>query len=171
MFQVLKVFLNLIILAWTVLKFGRFSSLGVLRRGVLRRPILLYYVKTIRVPPEHYGCHAEYHCLLVYSRQALACMGHGARAPPPKKKVRPKFSMHIMTCTSHPTHTLYAPPPPPGPRTKLPPLPPPPPSPPLTTLKGGPATCTIKGEVKAKIKISPVVVFGVLSRMIVVRGS
>ena len=29
----------------------------------------------------------------------------------------------------------------------------------------------IKGEVKAKIKISPVVVFGVLSRMVVVRGS
>ena len=28
-----------------------------------------------------------------------------------------------------------------------------------------------KGEVKAKIKISPVVVFGVLSRMVVVRGS
>ena len=41
-FQILKVFLNLIILAWTVLKFCRFSSLGVLRRGVLRRPILLY---------------------------------------------------------------------------------------------------------------------------------
>ena len=30
---------------------------------------------------------------------------------------------------------------------------------------------TFKGEVKAKIKISPVVVFGVLSRMVVVRGS
>ena len=30
---------------------------------------------------------------------------------------------------------------------------------------------TIKGEVKAKIKISPVVVFGVLSRMVVVRGN
>ena len=29
----------------------------------------------------------------------------------------------------------------------------------------------IKGEVKAKIKISPVVVFGVLSRMVLVRGS
>ena len=29
----------------------------------------------------------------------------------------------------------------------------------------------LKGEVKAKIKISPVVVFGVLSRMVVVRGS
>ena len=29
----------------------------------------------------------------------------------------------------------------------------------------------VKGEVKAKIKISPVVVFGVLSRMVVVRGS
>ena len=28
-----------------------------------------------------------------------------------------------------------------------------------------------KGEVKAKIKISPVVVFGVLSRMVLVRGS
>ena len=41
-FQILKVFLNLIILAWTVLKFCQFSSLGVLRRGVLRRPILLY---------------------------------------------------------------------------------------------------------------------------------
>ena len=30
---------------------------------------------------------------------------------------------------------------------------------------------SLKGEVKAKIKISPVVVFGVLSRMVVVRGS
>ena len=30
---------------------------------------------------------------------------------------------------------------------------------------------TVKGEVKAKIKISPVVVFGVLSRMVLVRGS
>ena len=29
----------------------------------------------------------------------------------------------------------------------------------------------VKGEVKAKIKISPVVVFGVLSRMVVVRES
>ena len=29
----------------------------------------------------------------------------------------------------------------------------------------------LKGEVKAKIKISPVVVFGVLSRMVLVRGS
>ena len=29
----------------------------------------------------------------------------------------------------------------------------------------------IKGEVKAKIKISPVVVFGVLSRMVLVRES
>ena len=29
----------------------------------------------------------------------------------------------------------------------------------------------VKGEVKAKIKISPVVVFGVLSRMVLVRGS
>ena len=29
----------------------------------------------------------------------------------------------------------------------------------------------LKGEVKAKIKISPVVVFGVLSRMVVARGS
>ena len=29
----------------------------------------------------------------------------------------------------------------------------------------------IKGEVKAKIKMSPVVVFGVLSRMVLVRGS
>ena len=36
-----SVFLNLIILAWTVLKFCGLSSLGVLRRGVLRRPILL----------------------------------------------------------------------------------------------------------------------------------
>ena len=33
-------------------------------------------------------------------------------------------------------------------------------------------TCKIiKGEVKAKIKISPVVVFGVLSRMVLVRES
>ena len=32
-------------------------------------------------------------------------------------------------------------------------------------------TFVVKGEVKAKIKISPVVVFGVLSRMVVVRGS
>ena len=32
-------------------------------------------------------------------------------------------------------------------------------------------TGNFKGEVKAKIKISPVVVFGVLSRMVVVRGS
>ena len=31
--------------------------------------------------------------------------------------------------------------------------------------------CHLKGEVKAKIKISPVVVFGVLSRMVLVRGS
>ena len=30
---------------------------------------------------------------------------------------------------------------------------------------------SLKGEVKAKIKISPVVVFGVLSRMVLVRGS
>ena len=29
----------------------------------------------------------------------------------------------------------------------------------------------LQGEVKAKIKISPVVVFGVLSRMVLVRGS
>ena len=29
----------------------------------------------------------------------------------------------------------------------------------------------VKGEVKAKIKISPVVVFGVLSRMVLVRES
>ena len=42
----------------------------------------------------------------------------------------------------------------------------------------GPATlmtvgiiAVLKGEVKAKIKISPVVVFGVLSRMVVVQGS
>ena len=42
------VFLNLIILAWTVLKFCRFSSLGVLRRGVLRRPILLYPADKMR---------------------------------------------------------------------------------------------------------------------------
>ena len=34
-----------------------------------------------------------------------------------------------------------------------------------------PNSNTIKGEVKAKIKISPVVVFGVLSRMVLVRGS
>ena len=31
--------------------------------------------------------------------------------------------------------------------------------------------CPVKGEVKAKIKISPVVVFGVLSRMVLVRES
>ena len=30
---------------------------------------------------------------------------------------------------------------------------------------------SVKGEVKAKIKISPVVVFGVLSRMVLVRES
>ena len=35
----------------------------------------------------------------------------------------------------------------------------------------GGAPESFKGEVKAKIKISPVVVFGVLSRMVVVRGS
>ena len=38
----------------------------------------------------------------------------------------------------------------------------------LTTLED---MFNIKGEVKAKIKISPVVVFGVLSRMVLVRGS
>ena len=34
-----------------------------------------------------------------------------------------------------------------------------------------PGYSPVKGEVRAKIKISPVVVFGVLSRMVVVRGS
>ena len=39
---------------------------------------------------------------------------------------------------------------------------------------GGGYACVfvlLKGEVKAKIKISPVVVFGVLSRMVLVRES
>ena len=42
---------------------------------------------------------------------------------------------------------------------------------PLLRRGGGLESDDVKGEVKAKIKISPVVVFGVLSRMVVVRGS
>ena len=41
----------------------------------------------------------------------------------------------------------------------------------LSTLLYGREAWAIKGEVKAKIKISPVVVFGVLSRMVLVRES
>ena len=41
----------------------------------------------------------------------------------------------------------------------------------LVCLTGSDRKVTFKGEVKAKIKISPVVVFGVLSRMVLVRES